>query len=135
MVSFSVKSPADAVFTDGGDLGGVYLMDDGSIGVMQDFDECDDDYGDEYVGEALIDCWYPDGTSIEGGCYAYIDGQSLKDWCDLNEYPLPERNIPDVFGYALQDGADPGAVFDILSRYLAGTLDDDGIGEALAALV
>lgn len=147
VISFSVKSPADRLLGVD-DMFGAYLMADGSIGVMQDFDEYEKDYGegyddeyeddyededdDEYVGEALIDLWYRDGTTYEGGCYAYTERQQVRDWCELNEYPLPVRQISFDFGDALQGGASAEDVFAILDDYLAGKLDNPDI--ALAAL-
>ena len=132
VISFSVKTMADAIFTKDGCLEGSYLLEDGAIGFMQDFDECE--YGKKYVGEALLDYWYPDGTSVEGGCYAYKNRQSLKDWCDLNEFPQPVRTLPFEFGDALSNGADVEEVFEILDRYLNEELDDDGATEALCEL-
>lgn len=131
VISFAVKSPADRLLGVD-DMFGAYLMADGSIGVMQDFDECEEDYGDEYVGEALIDLWYRDGTTYEGGCYAYTERQQVRDWCELNEYPLPVRQISFDFGDALQGGASAEDVFAILDDYLAGKLDNPDM--ALAAL-
>lgn len=131
VVSFSVKSPADSILGVN-DMFGTYLMDDGSIGVMQDYDECDEEYGDEYVGEAFIDCWYRDGTNEEGGCYAFMENQSVRDWCELNEYPIPVREISSDFSKALERGASAEDVFAILDDYLAGNLDNPD--DALAAL-
>ncbi len=131
IISFSVKSPADSIL--GVDnMFGAYLMDDGSIGVMMDYDECDEDYGDEYVGEALINCWYRDGTYEEGGCYAFKWNQSVRDWCEWNEYPTPVREISFSFSDALERGASAEDVFAILDEYLAGNLDNPD--DALATL-
>ncbi len=131
VISFSVKGPADAIFTKSGCLEGSYLLEDGAIGALEDYDECG--YG-KYAGEAMLDYWYPDGTSVEGGCYAYKNRQSLKDWCDLNEFPQPVKILPYEFGEALRNGADVETVFEVLNQYLNEELDDDEAAEILCEM-
>ena len=130
VISFSVKSPADA-HLGFDDVSGAYLMDDGSIGVIIVFDE-DEECDDEFVGTMLIDCWCRDGTTDAGARYDYREGEPLKDWCDYNGYPLPVKGIPYSFSEALERGADAEETFAILDGYLDGQISD--YDERLAAL-
>ena len=46
------------------------------------------------IGCMYIDRWYPDGTCNEGGCFIYYIEDTMEDFCERNEYPLPVKEIP-----------------------------------------
>jgi len=90
---------------------GSYLFDDGSFGYIADpeFDPGEFEYLDDaqYIDDELylngrhalgnlyIDRYLKDGTFIQGGCFIYFEGETLRDYCDRNGEPYPLKRIPD----------------------------------------
>ena len=116
---FNKKGPADFVFRKGYSSQGSYLFSDGTFGFIgdPDFDASefidDPDYDilefddrEEYeaylrkefggklpIGNMYIDRWTPEGKFIQGDCFLYYEGETIRDWCDRNGYPYPERGF------------------------------------------
>ena len=85
---------------------GCYLFDDGTFGYIGDpeFDpedfledgETEDDLirdGRRPIGNIYIDRWTKDGEFIQGGCFLYYEGETMKDYCDRNGEPHPVREF------------------------------------------
>ena len=83
------------------------------------------------VGEMYMDTVRRDGRSTEGGCYGYVQGETLRSWLERNEYPLVDRRIPDEVWEALEDGVPAPDVFGAVDRWLDGRLDEEGLCEEL----
>jgi len=127
-VARNSNNPADFVF-DGCALHGCYLMEDGSVGYIQDpeFDIeefIDDDDWDEYeemgetprslylngrepIGNICIDMYTGMGDFLQGDCFVYYDGETLRDWCARNGEYCPVKKLPEEVWKALEnDDAD-----------------------------
>ena len=102
-------SPSDYVFGCGHEFHGCYLFDDGTFGYIgdPDFDPEEFAYGDSVyvndelyisgkhaIGNLYIDRWTKSGEFIQGGCFLYFDGETMRDYCDRNGEPHPVKRIP-----------------------------------------
>ena len=90
---------------------GSYIFDDGSFGYIVDpefypgeFEHLDDAQyiddelylnGRHALGNLYIDRYLKDGTFIQGGCFIYFEGETMRDYCDRNGEPYPVKRIPD----------------------------------------
>ena len=101
-------SPADRVFRAGVSPHGCYQFSDGTFGYVGDpeFDpedfledgETEDDLnrdGRRPIGNIYIDRWTKDGEFIQGGCFLYYEGETMRDWCGRNGEPYPVKEIPE----------------------------------------
>lgn len=147
IVSYSVKGPGDAVLDAYCDVTGAYLLEDGSVGYLSESEMDPSEYGydpDEFyddvesgradgliVGEMYMDTVRRDGRSTEGGCYGYVQGETLRSWLERNDYPLVDRRIPDEVWEALEGGVPAPDVFGAVDRWLDGRLDEEGLCEEL----
>jgi hypothetical protein len=122
------NDPADYVFDPNYSIGGCYLFDDGTVGCIGDPDfEIDEDYfededeyeyydktgrvpqrlwenGREPIGNIYIDRYGGIGDFLQGDCFWYYEGETLRDWCIRNGYPLPVLEVPEEVYEALEDG-------------------------------
>ena len=107
-VKVKFRNPADYMFRAEYSPHGCYLFDDGTFGYVGDpeFDpddfledgETEDDLirdGRGPIGNIYIDRWTKDGEFIQGGCFLYYEGETMKDYCDRNGEPYPVREIPE----------------------------------------
>ena len=97
------------MFGEGYSPNGNFLFSDGTYGYIgedsnydpEDFleeEETEDDLvrdGRRPIGAIYFDRWTKDGEFIQGGCFLYYDGETMKDWCDRNGEPYPVREIPE----------------------------------------
>ena len=108
----TAESPADYVFGSRYGFHGSYLFNDGTFGYIADpeFDPEDfvyDDFdlvfiddelyidGKHVLGNLYIDRWTKEGEFIQGGCFLYFEGETMRDYCDRNGEPYPVKCIPD----------------------------------------
>lgn len=122
------NEPADYVFDPRYSIGGCYLFDDGTVGCIADPEfEVDEDEFEDYedyeyyeetghvpqylwengrepIGNLYIDRYSGPGDFIQGDCFWYYDGETLRDWCIRNGHPLPVLEVPEEVYEALEDG-------------------------------
>jgi len=119
------KDPADYVF-DGRAMHGCYLMEDGSVGYIQDADfdieefiEDDDDWeeydetgetpkslylnGREPIGNICIDMYIGMDDFLQGDCFLYYNGETMRDWCQRNGEYCPVEELPYEVWEALEN--------------------------------
>lgn len=117
-----VFDPSKVIFNKTEFCEGEFIFEDGSVGYIADpdfdvsdyiYDESfdfsvlrspDDKRADEVlreyfngklpIGNIYIDRFLPDGDFVQGGCFLIYEGESLKDYCERNDVPLPVRIAP-----------------------------------------
>ena len=113
------ESPADYVFGSSYGFHGSYLFNDGTFGYIAypEFDSEDFAYGDviyvdgelyidgrHAIGNLYIDRWTKEGEFIQGGCFLYFEGETMRDYCNRNGEPYPIKRIPDEVIDAFEAG-------------------------------
>jgi len=113
------ESPADYVFGSPYGFHGSYLFDDGTFGYIADPEFDPEEFalddavyidnelyidGKHAIGNLYIDRWTKEGEFIQGGCFLYFDGETMRDYCDRNGEPYPVKRIPDEVIDAFEAG-------------------------------
>ena len=115
---FEKEHPENFVFGEGYSPHGNFLFSDGTYGYIgedsnydpEDFleeGETEDDLirdGREPIGAIYFDRWTKDGEFIQGGCFLYYDGETMKDWCDRNGEPYPVKRVKEKMIERFENG-------------------------------
>ena len=96
----TTDSPADYIFGSRYGFDGYYLFDDGTKGYIADpmFDPEEFNLTGKYskaIGNLYIDRWDDEGNFFQGGCFLYLEGETLRDYCLRNDEPIPVRPLTD----------------------------------------